>query len=507
MAQSNPVWTINGKSIDSLRVVDLKEQLKQRNLPCTGIKDVLKTRLKSALEAERAPSCDVAETKPDEPATTEDASDGRVKADTSATTPENSIDQSEETRSGAKRTIRALSETEREVAEMELDYTEMKDDGTIGGRKGRGGDGSADSVAKRESRKRKIVIRSGSQSKEGDASTGDGLKKKRGWNVNKPSTTASIPISTDILKEIIPADISSQEQTALSADSDDEENDSRALRFSGERPTDLRARVPILPPPKTETSGGARLSALAISEAIASSQPEQRQPPSPARNPLSTIIHVTNLVRPFTIPQIKELLSQKAALKDFWMDKIKSNCYALYATDDDAEASRENLHKLKWPNTSPKFLSVDYATLEEFNSVRGIVTKPKPPVQAETTADDSASIKKEEGSSSVPAEAAVAPDNGAETMTEIAKVDVPTAAKLLDDLFKKTKTQPALYWLPLTDDEVKEKLKKQQKEQERERGKERSQRDIDQQRYRDRYRGDRRYHRSRSRSAERTRRR
>ena len=45
-------------------------------------------------------------------------------------------------------------------------------------------------------------------------------------------------------------------------------------------------------------------------------------------------------------------------------------------------------------------------------------------------------------------------DNGAETMTEIAKVDVPTAAKLLDDLFKKTKTQPALYWLPLTDDEV-----------------------------------------------------
>ena len=55
-------------------------------------------------------------------------------------------------------------------------------------------------------------------------------------------------------QEIIPADISSQEQTALSADSDDEENDSRALRFSGERPTDLRARVPILPPPKTETS-------------------------------------------------------------------------------------------------------------------------------------------------------------------------------------------------------------------------------------------------------------
>ena len=46
--------------------------------------------------------------------------------------------------------------------------------------------------------------------------------------------------------------------------------------------------------------------------------------------------------------------------------------------------------------------------LLQFNSVRGIVTKPKPPVQAETTADDSASIKKEEGSSSVPAEAAVA---------------------------------------------------------------------------------------------------
>ena len=197
MAQSNPVWTINGKSIDSLRVVDLKEQLKQRNLPCTGIKDVLKTRLKSVgddsaretrnshwltlgigsgarsklrrrgNQTRRARNGKNATSHVDAKLQgalllfqTEDASDGRVKADTSATTPENSIDQSEETRSGAKRTIRALSETEREVAEMELDYTEMKDDGTIGGRKGRGGDGSADSVAVRRVETRGKLINS-----------------------------------------------------------------------------------------------------------------------------------------------------------------------------------------------------------------------------------------------------------------------------------------------------------------------------------------------------------
>lgn len=53
---------------------------------------------------------------------------------------------------------------------------------------------------------------------------------------------------------------------------------------------------------------------------------------SPARNPVACTIHIQFLTRPFTIGQLKELLSKHGPLSDieggFWMDKVKSHCYA-----------------------------------------------------------------------------------------------------------------------------------------------------------------------------------
>ena len=52
--------------------------------------------------------------------------------------------------------------------------------------------------------------------------------------------------------------------------------------------------------------------------------------PSPARNPVSKIVHVRNLVRPFTLLQLKDLLKRTGKLLEdkFWIDSIKSHCYA-----------------------------------------------------------------------------------------------------------------------------------------------------------------------------------
>jgi len=53
--------------------------------------------------------------------------------------------------------------------------------------------------------------------------------------------------------------------------------------------------------------------------------------PSPARRPSSNVVHVTGLVRPYTIGQLKELLGRTGKLIDdgFWIDSIKSHCYAV----------------------------------------------------------------------------------------------------------------------------------------------------------------------------------
>lgn len=51
--------------------------------------------------------------------------------------------------------------------------------------------------------------------------------------------------------------------------------------------------------------------------------------PSPPRGKVSNIVHLSNLVRPFTLGQLKELLGRTGTLLEdgFWIDKIKSHCY------------------------------------------------------------------------------------------------------------------------------------------------------------------------------------
>lgn len=58
------------------------------------------------------------------------------------------------------------------------------------------------------------------------------------------------------------------------------------------------------------------------------------RPPSPAKNEPSPILYIKNLVRPFTLNQLKELLSRTGTIKEngFWINKIKSECYVQYET-------------------------------------------------------------------------------------------------------------------------------------------------------------------------------
>lgn len=50
---------------------------------------------------------------------------------------------------------------------------------------------------------------------------------------------------------------------------------------------------------------------------------------SPARMPVSCILHVSNLVRPFALSQLKQLLSENGEFlaDSFWINNIKSHCF------------------------------------------------------------------------------------------------------------------------------------------------------------------------------------
>ncbi|XP_048039795.1 apoptotic chromatin condensation inducer 1b [Megalobrama amblycephala] len=97
---------------------------------------------------------------------------------------------------------------------------------------------------------------------------------------------------------------------------------------------------------------------------------------SPPRGKTSKIIHVCNLVRPFTLGQLKELLNRTGTLVEegFWIDKIKSHCYVTYCSIEEAAATREALHGVKWPTSNPKVLRVDFCEQDELDFHKGLVS-------------------------------------------------------------------------------------------------------------------------------------
>uniref|UniRef100_A0A6I8NGZ0 Apoptotic chromatin condensation inducer 1 n=1 Tax=Ornithorhynchus anatinus TaxID=9258 RepID=A0A6I8NGZ0_ORNAN len=251
------------------------------------------------------------------------------------------------------------------------------------------------------------------------------------------------------------------------------------------------------------------------------------QVPSPPRGKISSIVHISNLVRPFTLGQLKELLGRTGTLVEeaFWIDKIKSHCYVTYSTVEEAVATRTALHGVKWPQSNPKFLCADYAEQDELDFHRGLLADrpsepkseeqggprplhppPPPPAQPqqhpraeqreqeravrEQWAEREREMERRERTRSEREwdrdkvregprsrsrsrdrrrkERAKSKEKKSEKK-EKAQEEPP--AKLLDDLFRKTKAAPCIYWLPLTDCQI------VQKEAERaERAKEREKR-------------------------------
>ncbi|KAK4879432.1 hypothetical protein RN001_007578 [Aquatica leii] len=233
-----------------------------------------------------------------------------------------------------------------------------------------------------------------------------------------------------------------------------------------------------------------------------------KPPPSPAKNPISEILYITNLVRPFTLKQLKELLERTGKIKEngFWTDRIKSKCYAHYETTQESEATRNALHGVNWPIGNGKKLMIEYATEEDFEKARNPtpvappVTQPVPEVpktvEKDVIHEEPKNNYKVEEESKANKERQRHRSEGHVREWDIGKEnsqksryrnkefderedrndrhkrrrtpsptedflsrkekkkeeDIPQ--KLMDDLFRKTKTTPSIYWLPLTPEEI-----------------------------------------------------
>ena len=139
-------------------------------------------------------------------------------------------------------------------------------------------------------------------------------------------------------------------------------------------------------------------------------------------------------------------LGRQGTILDFWMDPIKTHCYVTYAKPSVAALVKAELHDSTWPPETGKKLTVKYVTKEE---AKAAIKK------EESNHAPSAHRIGFEGLHDTPVQRPSDPHIIRTTPSPPGKSDLP--AKALDDLFKKTITEPAIYFLPLSDAQVKDK--------------------------------------------------
>ncbi len=225
------------------------------------------------------------------------------------------------------------------------------------------------------------------------------------------------------------------------------------------------------------------------------------------------------MTRPFTLNQFKELLSKYGSLKKseksnedfFWINSVKSHCYVAFENEKSAHLARDGLHNTIWPQSNPKQLQVEFASMDEL--IQHISADKSITVAAPTTQQ---SLKQKLESNDIENEniqkedEPIKNENSQKAKTEqentkngnkiVREWDIPKfssneiiedsknykehrkndvenhdksehrkktkleeAPKTLDDLFKKTKSLPHIYWLPLTEQQFIQRQKENEK--------------------------------------------
>uniref|UniRef100_A0A6V7QWA4 SAP domain-containing protein n=1 Tax=Ananas comosus var. bracteatus TaxID=296719 RepID=A0A6V7QWA4_ANACO len=217
---------------------------------------------------------------------------------------------------------------------------------------------------------------------------------------------------------------------------------------------------------------------------ISEDSPKERIVP-PSQRPATTSLRIDRFVRPFTLKAVQELLAKTGSVCSFWMDHIKTHCYVTYSSMEEAAATRDAVYNLQWPPNNGNHLIAEFVDQNEVKlrveappqspaPVSPSPTTPKPPLfqQPETSQSLSRQQALKHKQQLPPAAPLPQPpllSDPPSVRERLRPPPVPPTkhepppAVTLDDLFKKTKTGPRIYYLPLSEEQVTAKLASQGK--------------------------------------------
>ncbi|KAE8746780.1 hypothetical protein FOCC_FOCC006528 [Frankliniella occidentalis] len=334
------------------------------------------------------------------------------------------------------------------------------------------------------------------------------VARKRRWGSCKSIKKSVLCISSDPLKNLIPDAKPVAESEVHLAFEEGEVNDEDERPSKRDRSKDKLLVDRPLPPPSVPLPENTRIVVHTsmeveerkierkISVASEGSMATRTKSPTLSKHRTSTVLYITNLVRPFTIGQLRELLSRTGKIVEggFWINGIKSQCYVEYEDEDQAVETRHALHEVHWPISNRKALHVEFAKKEDMlraqaETVGEPVISRKSQHVSDThrerkdseervkivqsvrewdlgkVADQSSELresvqedrKKKDDDRRVRREKRSVSPSHEGPARKAKRNEEPAPAKLLDDLFRKTKTTPCIYWLPLTPQQISEK--------------------------------------------------
>merc|ERR1712210_404272 len=180
------------------------------------------------------------------------------------------------------------------------------------------------------------------------------------------------------------------------------------------------------------------------------------------------VIIITNLTRPFTVNQLEEMLKRTGTIVDFWIDRIKSKCCVEFTTTDQASETRMALDGVTWPQSNPKTLRVSFGTKEEMKKLAeggedaGVIGRLGVELEGRSLLRDWDRNKVDQEKERE-RERLDERRGRREVRERSIEEPAPVATKSLEELFKKTTAGPAIYWRPLSDEEIQAKLDEKNK--------------------------------------------
>ena len=131
----------------------------------------------------------------------------------------------------------------------------------------------------------------------------------------------------------------------------------------------------------------------------------------------SPIVHVSHLTRPFTVTEFKNLLSTYGEIKDLWFDSLKSQSFVTFDSTTSAENCQKDLNGKRFPEQTGKLLVVELTASEKMEILK----------------------KKSDGMSATAIGA---------TLMNTFNYAPESQSIPLEELFKRTATEPSIYYLP-----------------------------------------------------------